>query len=268
LAILRSTLPEDLPISRGSARANDISPVWSVLRRYRGELWRGAFLGWAPNACFYAIAVFLGSYLVTEHALTERAALGLQTASLALMVALTPVAGHLADRFGRKPMLLTSASACLVLAVPLFVVLEQGDATTDLWAELVFAALIAAGMTPQSDLARRELPARPARERARNRLQRRGRHSRRYHPARLHDLGRDHRQPPRAGWLSRARLGGHPLVGGAIARDRPPERALARIAPRRATLLCPDQQREQLASRDDNVTLARSFSFIVRLPVD
>ncbi len=147
LAILRATLPEDAPRG-GHAPPAARSPVWTVVREHPGEIVRGALLGWGPNVSFYTIAVFLGSFLTTERFLPEQTALGLQTATIALMLALTPLAGYLADRLGRKPLVLTSLVACAVLAFPLMAILRNGDPSDDLSAELLFASLIVGGLSP------------------------------------------------------------------------------------------------------------------------
>jgi MHS family proline/betaine transporter-like MFS transporter len=146
LAILRANLPEDAPAA--PRRAAERSPVWTVMREHPGEIVRGALLGWGPNTSFYTLSVFLGSFLTAERILPQQTALGLQTASIALMVVLTPVAGLLADRFGRKPLVMSSAIACALLAVPLLAVLRNGDPTDDLFAELLFGAMIVGGMAP------------------------------------------------------------------------------------------------------------------------
>ncbi|MDX2166270.1 MAG: MFS transporter [Deltaproteobacteria bacterium] len=146
LAVLRASLPEDAPAAARDAAPG--SPVWSVLREQPGELLRGVLLGWGPATSFYTLAVFLGSFLTAEQVLPQQTALGLQTASIALMVGLTPVAGFLADRLGRRTMVLASMLGCVLLAVPLLAVLRNADPTDDLFAELLFAGLIAAGMSP------------------------------------------------------------------------------------------------------------------------
>jgi len=64
------------------------------------------------------------------------------------MVGLTPVAAHLADRLGRKPLVVTSLVACATLALPLLVRLRSGSPSDDLFAELLFASLIVGGMAP------------------------------------------------------------------------------------------------------------------------
>jgi MHS family proline/betaine transporter-like MFS transporter len=146
LAVLRSTLPDDAPAEPAARDAR--SPVWRVLREHPGDILRGALLGWGPNAAFYTVAVFLGSFLATEHLLPERSALGLQTLSIGYMVVLTPLAGHLSDRLGRKPLVLASAIATAVLAWPLLAILRDGDVSNDLAAELAFATVIVGGLAP------------------------------------------------------------------------------------------------------------------------
>jgi MHS family proline/betaine transporter-like MFS transporter len=147
LAVLRSTLPADAAPGERTA-ADRRSPVWTVLRSRPADLVRGALLGWGPNTAFYTVAVFLGSFLATEHLLPERSALGLQTASIALMVVLTPVAGFLADLVGRRAMVIMSTAGCLAFAWPLLAILRDADPTNDLIAEFAFCTLIVAGLAP------------------------------------------------------------------------------------------------------------------------
>jgi MHS family proline/betaine transporter-like MFS transporter len=80
--------------------------------------------------------------------LSQQTALGLQTSSIALMVALTPVAGWLADRFGVAPSVMAGIAACAVAAVPLLAILRDGDPTNDLFAELAFSVCIIATLPP------------------------------------------------------------------------------------------------------------------------
>jgi MHS family proline/betaine transporter-like MFS transporter len=146
MAILRATLPEDAPAAARTPAAP--SPVQRVVREHRAEILQGVLLGWGPNAAFYSVAVFMGSFLATEHLLSQQTALGLQTSSIALMVALTPVAGWLADRFGRRTVVMAGIAACAVAAVPLLAILRDGDPTNDLFAELAFSVCIIATLPP------------------------------------------------------------------------------------------------------------------------
>jgi len=152
LAVLRAALPDDtMPRPAADAAATALrerSPVWHVLREHPGEILRGALLGFGPSAAFCAIAVFLASFLTTEKILPESSALSLETTSIAFMVVLTPLAGHLGDRFGRKPMVIAGVAGCMLAAVPLFVLLRTGSGERDLWAELAFATFVVAALSP------------------------------------------------------------------------------------------------------------------------
>ena len=150
LAVLRAALPDDAPPPAADATTTPAktSPVWRVLREHPGEILRGALLGYGPNAAFYAIAVFLASFLATEKILPEQSALSLETASIAFMVVLTPLAGHLGDRLGRKPMVVIGMTGCLLAAVPLFLLLENGSSARDLWAEIAFATFVVSALSP------------------------------------------------------------------------------------------------------------------------
>ena len=62
-----------------------------------------------------------------------------------LAVVLFPVAGHLSDRFGRRPFILASSIAYIVLAVPLFLLIVNGRSLlTVILAQAVFALPTAA----------------------------------------------------------------------------------------------------------------------------
>jgi len=149
IGLLRATLPEDAPLEDATTGAAERgSPVWRVLREHPGEIARGALLGWGPNAAFYAIAVFLASFLATEHILPESSALSLETLSMAYIVVITPLAGYLADLLGRRTMVIAGTAGCTVFAIPLFVLLRGGHSATDLGAELVLATLIVACLPP------------------------------------------------------------------------------------------------------------------------
>ena len=57
-------------------------------------------------------------------------------------------AGWLADRFGRRTVVMAGLAACAVAAVPLLAILRDGDPTNDLFAELAFSVCIIATLPP------------------------------------------------------------------------------------------------------------------------
>jgi MHS family proline/betaine transporter-like MFS transporter len=122
--------------------------VWAVLRRHPRQVLRGALVGWGPNSCFYFVAVFLGSFLPTERMLPLPSALGLETASIAFMLVLTLLAGALADRFGRRVLVLVGSAGCGLVVFPLLIIARGGDPTPDLVSQFVFSTFVVTALVP------------------------------------------------------------------------------------------------------------------------
>lgn len=146
ILLLRLTLPQDETISLPDNAPG--SPLGRVLREHPGTILRGIFLGWAPHACFVIVALFSGSFLITEQLLPGRPAMDLQTEAIAIMVLIMPFAGWISDRFGRKPTLLLSGVCALLLAWPLFHTFKAGVASCDRRLLFLFAATVIVGFTP------------------------------------------------------------------------------------------------------------------------
>ena len=145
IAVLRRVLPADAPQEQ-TIKAP--SPVVRVLKEHPALVIRGALLGWGSAAAFYLIAVFLSSYLTTEHDLDQKNALTVQTLAIATVIVVMPLAGLMADVFGRRKMVLISSTACSAFAVPLFLVLKHGSGAMDFLAVGVFSIVVALGFIP------------------------------------------------------------------------------------------------------------------------
>ena len=94
------------------------------------------------------MAIFLSSYLVGGKIFTESVALGLQTAAVSAAICMSPVAGFLSDRFGRKPIAMISLAGMLLGAYPLYRVVNSGNNTAALGAMVIFMIFVALGGPP------------------------------------------------------------------------------------------------------------------------
>lgn len=145
IALLRTSLPEEVAPERHTGTRHRKSSVLHVLFEHPWALIRGAFGGWAFQAGFYTMAIFLSSYLVGRKIFTEPVALGLQSSAVGAAIIMSPVAGWLSDKYGRKPMAMISLVAIILGAWPLYAVVNLGDNSTSLAVMILFMVFIALG---------------------------------------------------------------------------------------------------------------------------
>jgi MHS family proline/betaine transporter-like MFS transporter len=92
---------------------------------------------------FYLLFVWWPTYLTEVVSPPVPHALLLNTLSMLVLTATIPVAGWLSDFVGRRRVLLTSAAAVGIAAVPLFAIASTGTLAAALGAQICFAVLMA-----------------------------------------------------------------------------------------------------------------------------
>jgi MHS family proline/betaine transporter-like MFS transporter len=98
-----------------------------------------ASIGW------YLPWVWLVTWLddINQPAIPQWEALASSTLASAVLIVLTPMAGALSDRLGRKPVILAGSVGYLVLSYPLFLLMSHGTFAAALSGQLVSAVLTA-----------------------------------------------------------------------------------------------------------------------------
>lgn len=154
IAVLRTSLPQEEKPEVHVGKRHRRSSVLHVLIEHPWALIRGALGGWAFQAGFYTIAIFMSSYLSGGKVFSESTALGLQSATVASAIIVSPLAGFLSDKFGRKPMAMISLVAILLGAYPLYYLVNLGNNTVALVTMIGFMAIgVLGGATYQVWLA-------------------------------------------------------------------------------------------------------------------
>ncbi|HZP98230.1 MAG TPA: MFS transporter [Reyranella sp.] len=103
-----STAPETGPGGFAlAARAFGFTIVWTV--------------------CFYVLLTYMPSWTGKYMKLSASAALWSNTIGLIALIIGIPIMGHLSDRYGRRPLLLTCCAAFIILPWPLFHYLSGGN---------------------------------------------------------------------------------------------------------------------------------------------
>ena len=145
IAVLRTSLPqEEKPDQHVGSRPRR-SSILHVLFEHPWALVRGALGGWASQTGYYTMAIFLSSYLVGGKIFTESVALGLQTVAVSAAICMSPVAGFLSDRYGRKPIAMISIAGMIVGTYPLYTIVNLGNNTAALAAMVTFMMFVVLG---------------------------------------------------------------------------------------------------------------------------
>jgi MHS family proline/betaine transporter-like MFS transporter len=102
------------------------------------------------TVAYYIALIYMNGYMVNVGKLPQGTALWINTACLAVFVLLIPFMGLLADKVGRKPLLIASCVGYAVLGYPFFLMAGSGSAGLAFLAQLLMIVLLApyAGACP------------------------------------------------------------------------------------------------------------------------
>lgn len=103
-------------------------PVAELLSTSGGAVVKIVFLGALITGGYYIASVYAASYLQTAGGHSSTLAFLSTSLALVLGVITLPIAGYLADRYGRKPVLFGGSVAAAVLGVPMFMLMAGGGA--------------------------------------------------------------------------------------------------------------------------------------------
>jgi MHS family proline/betaine transporter-like MFS transporter len=137
--LLRRGLHEEM-----AAKASQHSPLAEALRDHGRLAAHIAALAMFHAVSYYVVFIYVVNWLKLNHGISPARALQINTVSMVVVVVMIPVMGWLADRVGRRPVMLTAAAVGLVAAWPLFWLMSGGSAGLILLGQLGFALIIAA----------------------------------------------------------------------------------------------------------------------------
>ena len=98
----------------------------------------------AMGVSIILVFVYLATYLQQVDRISASRALGINTVRMMLLLVLTPLAGMVSDRVGRKSVLAAGFAGLVVLSWPLFLLLDHSQTVPILLGQCGFAALVAA----------------------------------------------------------------------------------------------------------------------------
>jgi MHS family proline/betaine transporter-like MFS transporter len=117
---------EDTPVFREAGKAQAPVPLSGLIGGYWRPLLVLSGLVVALNVVNYTLLSYMPTYFATELGLGADQALVVPIIGMLFMMLLLPLAGHLSDRIGRKPLWGFSLVGLFLLAIPLFHLMATG----------------------------------------------------------------------------------------------------------------------------------------------
>jgi MFS transporter, MHS family, proline/betaine transporter len=115
------------------------NPIRHTLTRHPGGILRAFAISSLGSITYYVGITYVPAFLTTAGAMAERESLWLSTLAAVMVIAVTPFAGALSDRYGRKPVLAALCLMSAILPMAMFSLMAGGS-----WAEALLGAVVLA----------------------------------------------------------------------------------------------------------------------------
>lgn len=142
---------------RASTASSEVSSGLALMRRHPKQVALVIALTAGGTLAFYAYSTYMQKFLVNSAGFSRETATGIMAAALFLYMLLQPAAGLLADRIGRKPLLVGFGAAGLVFTVPIFTALETVTSSLHAFLLVMAALVIVTGYTSINAVVKAEL---------------------------------------------------------------------------------------------------------------
>jgi MFS transporter, MHS family, proline/betaine transporter len=145
VGIARTTMEESPDFERQKASGTvPTRPLFDALTKNRLGILRAFAISGLGSITYYVGITYVPAFLVSTGKLGEDASLRLSTAAAVAVILVTPFAGILSDRVGRRPVLISLATCSAILPVTLFSLMARGTTSYALSGALILACIAGA----------------------------------------------------------------------------------------------------------------------------
>lgn len=147
ILLARSTMHESPEFERQQAAGTvPTAPIRDTWRHHRAAVARTFAISALGSITYYVGITYVPAFLGTLGEVSEAEALWLSTGAAVAVIAVTPLAGALSDRVGRRPVLIAVALLCVVLPLGMFGWMAGGS-TLQIGVAAVVLACLAGGVS-------------------------------------------------------------------------------------------------------------------------
>jgi len=146
--IARSTMQESPEFLRQLEQCTvPASPLRHTLAHHRPALLRTFAISALGSITYYVGITYVPAFLSSSGILAEGRSLGLSTLAAVAVIAVTPLAGALSDRVGRKPVLIGLGVAAMLLPLSMFSLMADGGGDGSIVGAAIVLACVAGGVS-------------------------------------------------------------------------------------------------------------------------
>lgn len=150
------------PVYEKAKREGALSqnPLQELMAEYLPNMLRSIGIFIAVTVPFYVLSAYFVTYTVHTLGHTKHEASLLNAIDMFILLACVPVSGWLSDQIGRRRLLMIVAAGYLLLALPIFSLLQPGPLMPIAMAQFSFALLVGFYMSPVAALFVESFPTR------------------------------------------------------------------------------------------------------------
>ena len=143
--IARTTMQESPDFERQQASGTiPARPLLYALAHHRAGILRAFAISALGSITYYVGITYVPTFLISAGRLDEGDSLRLSTAAAIAVILVTPFAGALSDRLGRKPVLIFIGACSAILPIALFSLMAGGSRSDALFAAVILACVAGA----------------------------------------------------------------------------------------------------------------------------
>ena len=143
--IARTTMEESPDFERQQASGTvPAHPLLHALANHRAGILRAFAISALGSITYYVGITYVPTFLISTGKLDESDSLRLSTAAAVAVIVVTPFAGALSDRLGRKPVLIFLSACSAILPIALFRLMAGGSPSCALFAAVILACVAGA----------------------------------------------------------------------------------------------------------------------------
>jgi len=150
VAIYIKNYLHDSPAFVNAQKHGEISktPIRDLFTEYRSTLFTAIGIYMTVTVPFYTLTIFMNNYIhkILHHSMRDT--IIMNVAAILAHISVVPFAAHLSDKIGRKPVLIATTIAFMLLSYPMFVMMSNPNFMVVITGEILLGVVLGFYLAP------------------------------------------------------------------------------------------------------------------------